>query len=801
MVQQPHEGPDDAAQKSTSAAGPLLDAPGMAAPRPHPASRGNRRHQTPWQLAAAIVAVAIVLVGGFALASLDRPSPTVSSNIWVETSRSSSQVGAEADPAQEPADSVVPLPLSAKLVEPMPESMTWHPTFLTSTYPTHFTDGGLAVDRPMAEWWAFDDRAVVTDENASRLAAAFGIEGTPQPNLDGWYVTSSGDAAAILRLQQDGRGTFHYEDRSAEPEVICEPEPPYAAPDKTTTASSAGPSASEARSDPGTVSGAPVISSRDSCEVSTSLESALALVQAVLLAADRDPAAFTLRSKEFANLLLLYAIPAIAGEPWEFTFSGDLLVRATGETASMVSLGHYSVISPAEAVRRLNDTRFRSTAAIYPAGYASASTSNNPTGNPAAINAGLPTVPWPVITEKLTAAELTTESVRLSNGVDVLAPWYRMSNAAGVTWRVIAAPNEQFLFLSGAPASAEARAVESAFTSKALDLLTALAASSSDETSLASDAVIPLTAFLDGGLPTERPLASWLTYERKAPPTAADAERLAKAFGIAGNALLNDGQWVVGAIDASGPVLRLSQDPEWTFGADALSAASAPDPNGADYGASDPAATRLTISRKEATNQVRDTLAAMGHDPADFVYGWDNFAADNPDSTEDEDNLSGVGIATITAGRAAAAGGAEWSFGFSDGALGTAYGHEAPLSSLGEFPAISPAEAVGRLNDTRFGALGGSVIANPRPQGSVAAQEASDPAGPSTPLNAAAIPWPVVEVTITSAFLSTAEHRLPDGTVYLVPWYYLTSGDGLTWKVLAAVEEQLDVRVPDAATP
>lgn len=85
-------------------------------------------------------------------------------------------------------------------------------------------------------------------------------------------------------------------------------------------------------------------------------------------------------------------------------------------------------------------------------------------------------------------------------------------------------------------------------------------------------------------------------------------------------------------------------------------------------------------------------------------------------------------------------------------------GSLAPLVDLGEYEVVSPAEAVLRLSDPRFGSSGGGYY--PMDGGDVVMMDtprAPEVPGPVTP--GARIGWPVAQVAITDARLGLAIDR------------------------------------------
>src|SRR5690606_36668997 len=140
--------------------------------------------------------------------------------------------------------------------------------------------------------------------------------------------------------------------------------------------------------------------------------------------------------------------------------------------------------------------------------------------------------------------------------------------------------------------------------------------------------------------------------------------------------------------------------------------------------------------------------------------------------------------------------GVSMSFSFTGAGLQSFYGSLAPLISLGEYPVISPTEAVPRLADPRFGGGWGGPIAylegaGPR-DGGLATSDAPSaltvPTVPATSGAGSAISWPVDEVTIVEARLGCAMHTQADGPSLLLPSYEMIGVDGGIWSMVAVAD-------------
>jgi hypothetical protein len=129
------------------------------------------------------------------------------------------------------------------------------------------------------------------------------------------------------------------------------------------------------------------------------------------------------------------------GLQWSLTLSGAGVQSLYGHLAPVVPLGEYDVVSPAEAVARLNDPRF------------------SPTGRALPFDTGLPRGPelpgqqdmelpeplqpgadvhWPVADVEIVEARLVTTLHTQRDGAAVLAPTYELVSDDGGTWTVVA---------------------------------------------------------------------------------------------------------------------------------------------------------------------------------------------------------------------------------------------------------------------------------------------------------------------------------------------------------------------------
>lgn len=294
------------------------------------------------------------------------------------------------------------------------------------------------------------------------------------------------------------------------------------------------------------------------------------------------------------------------------------------------------------------------------------------------------------------------------------------------------------------------------------------------------------TLFTAVGLGDEPGTANAYGYDSTAAFTSEKASAIAALVGLEGTPELVYGAWHLGSTDWTGPTLDVQPDAATSF--------YYSDPT------QDPwveGSTATAVDGATATAQLSDMMTTLGVDPAAYTLTVEDTGTQN--------------VTTVTGYPAAGPGstGQTWQLSVSSEGIYSLSGTLAPLVDLGTYDVVGPTTAVDRLTDPRFGATPDYSILADQPLARAEASEmvdpgvgvdadtqADDPAAvptvPPTPAAGTSFSWPVDEVAITGAELTTTAIYAPDGSIALVPAYRLTGDDGSGWTVVAVTEEHLD---------
>ncbi|MCB7136309.1 hypothetical protein [Cellulosimicrobium marinum] len=317
------------------------------------------------------------------------------------------------------------------------------------------------------------------------------------------------------------------------------------------------------------------------------------------------------------------------------------------------------------------------------------------------------------------------------------------------------------------------------------------------------------TVFHQDGLSTAGASAPAWAYDAAGVFSAETARRVAAELGVEGEVREEYGAFVVGSSDWTGPVVSLQPDglasvsfsdpTKDPWGCAVVEPAEPTEDGSAEDGGGSSGSTGSTgecvpgdqgtpPGGEEAAERLRALMRALGVDPDGFEV-----EAQEPE-VEGAAPATTVTASEVVDGRRT---GTSWSATFSGAGLASVYGALAPRVEIGTYDVVSPAEAVERLGDPRFGAGGPVTLAREGvdvavPEIGVAPDEAQAPTVPPTVAAGERFAWPVTDVTITGAVLGSAVQHQPDGAAVLVPAYELTDAEGSAWSVVGVVDDQLD---------
>lgn len=310
------------------------------------------------------------------------------------------------------------------------------------------------------------------------------------------------------------------------------------------------------------------------------------------------------------------------------------------------------------------------------------------------------------------------------------------------------------------------------------------------------------TVFTGQGLSTDR--ATGRAWAVDATAVSADAAKAAaEVLGVSGEPRLDYGAWVIGPADAQGATVSLSADGVgtlsywdptmdvwWCGPGDAASGGDSEVGIATEPGAATDAVAPQVCEERDlgpapvgdaAADVLREHMTALGVDTAPFEFVVEDSGDPKYAFVTAYHVVDGVRT------------GLTWSASLTAAGVSSLYGFTGTLVDLGEYDVVSPAEAVERLNDPRFGA--GAV--GPMVRGAVdtgmemAVEDEPDAVPPTPAAPGAAFAWPVQFVTITGARLGVAVVNGEGGATSLAPAYELTAADGSVWSVIAVAEDHL----------
>ncbi|AEI10850.1 hypothetical protein [Cellulomonas gilvus] len=335
---------------------------------------------------------------------------------------------------------------------------------------------GLSQDGGTQAAWAFDAASVYSRQTAEKVADAFGVTGTPKEDY-GWTVGPVDGSGASVSLSPDGQASVSYYDPTRDP-WSCEET--RSAPDEPTEDQKAEIADGEAGAgqgdgvskddwgtdEPAAEPGVILPATADCDGEAPSTKEAKAEATQTLSTLGLDAAGFELEAARDGGAgTSVSAYQVVDGQRtgvvWSFLVLEDGVQSASGPLAPLVALGDYDVVSPTEAVDRLNDPRFGEAVTAYPLMAAARETTQLSAGVPESSDDAVspqPTVPptitpgsdlsWPVSDVMVTDSRLGVALRTFADGSTALVPAYELRDDQGGVWSVVAVVEAQLDFSS-----------------------------------------------------------------------------------------------------------------------------------------------------------------------------------------------------------------------------------------------------------------------------------------------------------------------------------------------------------------
>jgi len=305
-----------------------------------------------------------------------------------------------------------------------------------------FSASGLSSEAGTAAGYGYDPRSASNAETVGALAAALGVEGTPELKDGSWTVGPQDGTGPSVSVGLDGTLSFWFMNPALDPWAECN-------------------KILEGATDPA----APVEPCEPAVPDLPSEAAAIEALRSLLNSAGFDPAAFEFTSDndyEGAFTRSAQAWPVVDGQRldqgWSIEITNDGTYSANGALAPIVSLGEYEIVSEQEAFERLSDPRFgaQMTAMPYLAAEGDAAARNEiaspepyvPPTEPPATPAKGSAVSWPVNEVEIAGARLGLASQWQPDGSVLVVPAYEFTDTDGGTWSVVAVADSELDFSS-----------------------------------------------------------------------------------------------------------------------------------------------------------------------------------------------------------------------------------------------------------------------------------------------------------------------------------------------------------------
>lgn len=313
-----------------------------------------------------------------------------------------------------------------------------------SVSPWHYSNGrrfavptfGEAATR--ATVYALDGRTRYSAEDAERMASALGVTGdayqeTPE---NGWTVGTDDWASTdpAFHLYPSGGGEVSYRSGAADPHSGCwaSVAPQYGY-DEGKDLSEEQWQAIDAATQ-ACVAATPMPTEQEARDALSTFLAATGV--------DESLTSVTVDVQEEARVISATAARVVDGNTTvvtsQVTVSEKGMLWAGGQSAAVVSLGDYDIVSPAEAAARLNDPVFAPAYAVSTASEVDVDQYATPATEPPAVPAPGAKVPWGITEFEISSARVGFALMTSVDDERFLAPAYEFTDTEGNVWSVLA---------------------------------------------------------------------------------------------------------------------------------------------------------------------------------------------------------------------------------------------------------------------------------------------------------------------------------------------------------------------------
>ncbi|GAA3923753.1 hypothetical protein [Microbacterium invictum] len=286
--------------------------------------------------------------------------------------------------------------------------------------------------------YALDGRAQYSAADAERIARTLGLDAAAHQEKPeyGWTVGDPEKSGPVLWMSPSGAGDVSFNTGVADPSSACWTQ---IAPDYGVD--------TEKGADFDEATWRAFDADVQACVAATPMPTDQQARDALSLfltatGVDESQTQVTVTSEDTGRTMTATAARVVAGNVTVVTstvhVSAKGLLYGYGGTATVVSLGDYGIVSPAEAARRLNDPVFTPAYAASTASEIDYDELNDPVTQPPAVPAAGTRVPWGITEFEIASARLGLAQMTSVEDERFLAPAYEFTDTEGNVWSVLA---------------------------------------------------------------------------------------------------------------------------------------------------------------------------------------------------------------------------------------------------------------------------------------------------------------------------------------------------------------------------